>query len=86
MSDTVSLLLATSILSIGGLAFYFYKSTEDEPSEENQANENTILENELDIEDYEEKKYIKPKTNAKTKRNTKNRRSLSMSNRGKKYY
>jgi len=87
MNDTMSLILATSILAIGGLGLYMYKNnTEDQKGGSdnddgffrsgffgNNADEDE-LEEDLDLEDDEDYDDYKPKSKrggAKTKRNKK---------------
>jgi hypothetical protein len=82
MNDTISLILATSILALGGLGLYVYKNNSDD-NDSDEYNEDSIFdtnffgnskdedieydENDSDNEDY------KPKTkkNQKTKRSRK---------------
>jgi hypothetical protein len=51
MNETLSLLLATSILAAGGLGLYMYKSTHDDEDENSTevSNEQAIELSELDI-------------------------------------
>jgi len=58
MNETLSLLLATSILAAGGLGLYMYKSTHDDEDEDNNVedtNEQAIELSELDILNTNEK-------------------------------
>lgn len=50
MNETLSLLLATSILAAGGLGLYMYKSTHDEDENSSEeTNENATELSELDV-------------------------------------
>lgn len=86
MNDSMSILLATTILALGGLGLYMYKASDDEEKEGNDEhyNEESIfggnlwgskaddLEEDLerDLEEYEEE--FKPrKRGGKTMRNRK---------------
>lgn len=80
MRDTISLLIATAILAVGGLGMYIYK-----PSNEKQDGDDGYVEDSLfcsggfrnlenDLED-EEPEYYEPKAKSrggKTKRSRKN--------------
>ena len=80
MNESMSLLLATVILSIGGLGLYMYKSEESEEEDYNEdsifdLNESTFdelpeLEEEEDYEVYQPKNK-KRNVKTKTKRNKK---------------
>ena len=89
MNDTATLLLATTILSIGGLGLYMYKSEEDQKGG-NEYNEDSLFNSgsfwgssndseepvEEQVEDEEDLSFYEPKVKArggKTKRN--NRKS-----------
>jgi hypothetical protein len=78
MNDTATLLLATAILSIGGVGLYMYKSDElqkggDEYNEDSLFTSSNDYEEPLD--DEEEVVFYEPKVKArgstKTKRNRK---------------
>jgi hypothetical protein len=87
MNDTMSLILATSILAIGGLGFFIYKNNSDDQEDENDENDKGFfesgffasddgdeLEEEHGFEDDEDYDDYKPKSKrggAKTKRNKK---------------
>ena len=43
MNDTVSLLLATIVLSVGGLGLYIYKSTDENDNKKGGYNESEIF-------------------------------------------
>jgi len=81
MNETLSLLLATTILALGGAGLYMYKSDEQESSEDNDYNEENIFINDEDEINDEGEEYIdeyykstprarsrKPKTKTKTTR------------------
>ena len=81
MNDTMSLLLATTVLAISGVGIYLYKSNNQDTENDNE-NENDIyhekgsnkdneLEKEPSLEEEYDVKVIKNK-NGKTKRNKKN--------------
>jgi hypothetical protein len=83
----MSILLATTILALGGLGLYMYKSSDDEQKESNAEdyNEESIFggnlwgskeeENEedleRDLEEYEEEEFKPRKRGGKTQRNRK---------------
>jgi hypothetical protein len=83
----MSILLATTILALGGLGLYIYKSSDDEQKESNAEdyNEESIFggnlwgskeeENEenleRDLEEYEEEEFKPRKRGGKTQRNRK---------------
>ena len=82
MNDVKSLLIATTVLAIGGLGLYMYKSEEDNFDDQNDEDYNsdtaseTSSQNsyssdleEIDIDDYKEEKISKK--NGGTKRNNK---------------
>ncbi len=87
MNDSMSILLATTILALGGLGLYMYKSSDDEQKESNAEdyNEESIFggnlwgskeeENEedleRDLEEYEEEEFKPRKRGGKTQRNRK---------------
>jgi len=88
MNDTMSLLLATSILAVGGLGLFMYKSSDENQSGGEEYNEDNLFsssslwgsnENENENinddynEEYEEEVY-KPKTRAKASK-TKRRKA-----------
>ena len=81
MRDTISLLLATSVLALGGLGLYFYKSNDSKRGDRydedeifgDSDNENTNFnedeyDHDHDDEDYEKKNK---KRSGKTKRTKK---------------
>ena len=78
MNDTVTLLLATTILSIGGLGLYMYKSDESQ-KDGDEYNEDSLFgssnDSEEHLDDEEEVVFYEPKVKArsstKTKRNRK---------------
>lgn len=95
MNDTMSVLLATTILALGGLGLYMYKSSDDnkdDNKEENYDEESIFGTSNLfnwggssddkiddDLQDLDEDEDIKPR-----RRNTKtikNRKSVSSSRR-----
>jgi hypothetical protein len=70
MNETASLLLATTVLALGGLGLFLLK----EPQEEDKVNEddNKIISNEDTAEEYDDDEYdVKTKKNNKTKKNKK---------------
>jgi hypothetical protein len=85
MNDTMGLLLATTILSIGGVGLYMYKSDEVEKVRgEEEYNEDGLFgpgsfwgssnetEEPAEVENYEEPQFYEPKIKTrggKTKRN-----------------
>jgi hypothetical protein len=83
MNDSMSILLATTILALGGLGLYVYKSANEEYNEE--YNEDNLFSNNFwgvrgtdnddtdeDIEGHIEEDDFKPrKRNSKTQRNKK---------------
>uniref|UniRef100_A0A6C0ARU1 Uncharacterized protein n=1 Tax=viral metagenome TaxID=1070528 RepID=A0A6C0ARU1_9ZZZZ len=87
MNDTISLILATSILAIGGLGFFIYKNNSEDQKGGNNSDEGFFgsgffgnnededeVEEDLDLEDDEDYDDYKPKSKrggAKTKRNKK---------------
>jgi hypothetical protein len=76
MNDTASLLLATTILALGGLGLYMYKTSDDQNGGYDDYNEDEIFSNNDDIDDINEEEYEyepKPKTRngGKTKRSRK---------------
>lgn len=76
MNDTTSLLLATTILALGGLGLYMYKTSDDQTGGYDEYNEDEIFSSNDDISDVNEEDYDyepKPKTrnSGKTKRNKK---------------
>jgi len=78
MNDTATLLLATAILSIGGVGLYMYKSDEGQKGGD-EYNEDSLFGSsnysEEPLEDEEEVIFYEPKVKArgstKTKRNRK---------------
>ena len=89
MNDTATLLLATTILSIGGIGLYMYKSDEDQKGG-NEYNEDSLFNSgsfwgssndseepvEERVEDEEEVSFYEPKVKARGSTKTKrNRRS-----------
>lgn len=85
MNDIGSLLIATSILAIGGLGLYMYKNGDDNDNDENDVsyNDDSVFsgnlfgpddEEEEYPEDLEDDEYYEPKARTKggkTKRNRK---------------
>lgn len=80
MNETMSLLLATTVLAISGLGLYMYKSEDggDDYAEEDEINsDDEIVEDEiLDEDDEDDIDYYAPKARSragksKTKRNKK---------------
>ena len=75
MNDTMSLLLATGILAIGGLGLFMYKSSSDDDSSDNKDTDtdtdnlfdfNSFFSNsDDDKNDDEELESYKPKTTSK---------------------
>lgn len=74
MNETMSLLLATSVLALGGLGFYMYKSTDDKKGG-NGYDENEIFGNDnednLSEEDFDYEPKPRTRNGGKTKRNRK---------------
>ena len=78
MNDTATLLLATAILSIGGVGLYMYKSDENQKGGD-EYNEDSLFgstnDSEEPFDDEEEVVFYEPKVKArgstKTKRNRK---------------
>jgi hypothetical protein len=85
MNDTMSLLLATTILSLGGLGLYMLKSDDEEKGGEEYNEDNLFgsgsfwgssneTEEPVEVEDEEEPQFYEPKVKTrggKTKRNRK---------------
>ena len=83
MNDTMSLVLATAILAVGGLGLYMYKSADefafDDYNEDDQ-NADNLSEDDQSVDDLSvddlsvDDNYDEPKTKGrnKTKRNKKN--------------
>jgi len=86
MNETMSLVLATAILAMGGLGLYMYKNSDessfedyDENNENNENDDISVTEDDLsqdDIDDEIEEYYDdydepKPKARSKTKRSKK---------------
>lgn len=85
MNDSMSILLATTILALGGLGLYMYKSSDDSQKGGEEYNEDSIFggnfwslsddkssDDEKIDEDFEEEEDYKPRRkNAKTQRNKK---------------
>ena len=87
MNETMSLVLATTVLAMGGLGLYMYKNSDessfedyDENDEKQYTDDNSFTEDELsqdeiddEIEEYFDDEYDepKPKARAKTKRSKK---------------
>ena len=81
MNETLSLLMATSILALGGLGFYMFQSNkqrggdEDDYDEDNLFRSNGFWSSRGDDEDEDEPEYHEPKVRqrgGKTKRSKKN--------------
>jgi hypothetical protein len=81
MNDTLSLLLVTTVLTVGGLGLYFYKNTDDDKTGGNSYNEDEIFgynkEAYDDEENISEPEIFEPKIRSrggktKTKRNKRN--------------
>jgi len=74
MNETMSLLLATSVLALGGLGLYIYKSSDDKKGGSGY-DENEIFGNEdednLSEEDYDYEPKPRTRNGGKTKRNKK---------------
>jgi len=78
MNDTMSLVLATAILAVGGLGLYMYKSSDDFAFDD--YNEDDLSNDEQSIDDLSvdeqsiDDNYDEPKSKGrnKTKRNKKN--------------
>ena len=74
MNETMSLVLATAILAMGGLGLYIYKSDENDYDDYTEDEEEVDIEPEDDIddiEDFEEEEHPKVKSRGKTRRNKK---------------
>jgi hypothetical protein len=83
MKDTLSLLLAATILAAGGVGLYMFKSPDDEQRGGEEYNEDSLFgsgsfwgsnksEDDAEQEDFKEDDYYEPKVKArggKTKRN-----------------
>lgn len=84
MNDSMSILLATTILALGGLGLYMYKSSDEQDNDNSRYDEEGIFgnsklfewnrgddeEDEDENEEFEEE-YKPRKRNAKTQRNRK---------------
>ena len=68
MNDTMSLVLATAILAVGGLGLYMYKSSDEFVFDDYDEDDQSV--DDLSVDDN----YEEPKTKGrnKTKRNKKN--------------
>ena len=68
MNDTMSLVLATAILAVGGLGLYMYKSADEFAFDDYNEDDQSV--DDLSVDDN----YEEPKTKGrnKTKRNKKN--------------
>jgi hypothetical protein len=84
MNETMQLLLAASILAVGGIGLYMYKDKENEDEDEDETQEdkennslfggnfwNTKDDLEEDIDEYEESQKLKKRNNVKTHKNKK---------------
>lgn len=78
MNDIKSLLIATTVLAIGGLGLYMYKTEENELDYEDEYTESgSELESELDLDNLEEEEiedldnYSPKKSKKGTKKNIK---------------
>jgi hypothetical protein len=93
MNDSMSILLATTILALGGLGLYMYKSSDDNQKEKNideEYDEGSLFggnfwgskeedDDKLD-EDYDDEEDFKPRKKNSTK-TQKNRKSTGSSKR-----
>jgi hypothetical protein len=73
MNETFSLILATSVLALGGLGLVFYKNSDDEDNKKgDNYDEDEIFGSNDDYIEEEEIYEVKPKVRSgKTKRNKK---------------
>lgn len=75
MNETTSLLLATTILALGGLGLYMYKNSDEQNGGGDEYDENELFGFEPDSEENDEFVDYEPKTRTrnggKTKRNRK---------------
>jgi len=70
MNETLSLICVTSLLAIGGLGLYIFKSSDDEANQDIKYNEDELFG--VNNNDLVEETRIKPRiNNVKTKRNRK---------------
>ena len=89
MNDTVTLLLAATILAAGGVGLYMFKSPDDEQRGGEEYNEDSLFgsgsfwgskkedetEEDLDLDDYE------PKPRQRSNKTKRNRKSSGLSKR-----
>ena len=85
MKDTLSLLLAATILAAGGVGLYMFKSPDDEQRGGEEYNEDSLLgggrcwgsnksEDDAEQEDFKEDDYYEPKAKPRGGRTKRNRR------------
>ena len=91
MNDTMGLLLATTILSIGGLGLYMYKSDEGQKGGEEEYNEDSLFGSgsfwgssneteepvEVEEEEEEESQFYEPKVKTRGGKTKRNNRKTS---------
>jgi hypothetical protein len=85
MKDTLSLLLAATILAAGGVGLYMFKSPDDEQRGGEEYNEDSLFgsgsfwgsnksEDDAEQEDFKEDDYYEPKAKPRGGRTKRNRR------------
>ena len=84
MQDTMSLLIATTILAVGGLGLYMYKTSDiqqdggDDYDEDNLFGLNNLWNSNNDVSDSEneEIEYVEPKVKGRGGKTKRNKRSV----------
>ena len=80
MNDTFTLLLATVVLSIGGLGLYIYKSTEENENDTKKGgyNESEIFGTDAEQDDYneEEDEVYETKVRSRSSKTKRNKKGL----------
>jgi hypothetical protein len=87
MNDTLSLLLATTVLALGGLGLYMYKSSdmkEDVYNEEEIFSDDESVSDDDSLSDEEEEVY-QPKPRARSNEKTKTRRNKNATGSKRRY-
>lgn len=89
MNETMSLVLATAILTIGGLGLYMLKSSDeieyDIYNEDDFENEVLDENDDLNNEDYDEQYYEEPEYEPKVRSRNKTKRNRKSSGTKRKY-
>jgi hypothetical protein len=89
MNETMSLVLATAILTIGGLGLYMLKSSDEIEyeiyNEEDFDNEVLDKNNDLNDEDYDDQDYEEPEYEPKVRSRNKTKRNKKSGGTKRKY-